>query len=385
MRLFSRSSAFAIVVLLCAPTLFADDNDQLPGSTASSADIVFASGREFSIIRSGEIHRYAADAPEVLGLSLLSGDMVQTGADTFVEIQLLPAGSVLKLAENTSFLLKSVGGQGADPSASFGLVYGRVRAKVAKLTGSGSFSIRSGPTVAGVRGTDFGLDATVPSFPREAGAEVATPASPAVKVYCFSGEVAVYPSVPESSASPDAASPTGDADPGAPLSSLPYVVLQADEQAEVALASGIPLVERSSVDEETKSYWMANDFRATPEVPAPAGADLSVPSGASVAAPLPPAPAPAPEKVVELRYVQPDYAPYDRALAFKNGAIVGAGLFSLLGIGFQVTGVVKIGAGDYDSGAKWVTAGSVGMGAGVVALILGFLAAPVSSTPPASP
>jgi hypothetical protein len=38
------------------------------------------------------------------------------------------------------------------------LVYGRVRAKVDKLAGTDTFTIRSATSVAGVRGTDFGVD-----------------------------------------------------------------------------------------------------------------------------------------------------------------------------------------------------------------------------------
>jgi len=87
------------------------------------------------------------DDPETIGLRIEPGDLVQTKASTFVEIQLVrrvPCSSSPRTAPSSSR-----GSETRAESVSLGLIYGRVRAKVAKLSGAESFSIRSGGTVAG--------------------------------------------------------------------------------------------------------------------------------------------------------------------------------------------------------------------------------------------
>ena len=165
--------------------------------------IIYADGKELSIFRKGEYISYDLANVDVVGLPLLPGDMIQTDKGTFLEIQLHPTKSVLKIAENTTFSVQNLETSGG---GGFELTYGRVRAKVDKLTGRDPFSIRGRGAVAGVRGTDFGFDYIAD--------KEATGLTAATKVYCFEGSVAVTKVAPTATkVAPPAASQAAETKP----------------------------------------------------------------------------------------------------------------------------------------------------------------------------
>lgn len=140
--------------------------------------IAFAYGDEVSI-QSGSTYRNLKIGKDaVLGQQLKQGDLVQTGPKTVMEIQFQPSGTILKIAENTSVRISELaGGKGT-----MEVLYGRVRSKVSKLSGTDSYQVKSATAVAGVRGTDFGYDVlVVPGAAKLMQAQV----------YCFEGTVAV--------------------------------------------------------------------------------------------------------------------------------------------------------------------------------------------------
>ncbi|WP_455381424.1 FecR domain-containing protein [Salinispira pacifica] len=147
--------------------------------------ILYAQGSDLSIYRNGTLTDYDLSTSDVIGLPLFTGDLVQTGPGTFVEIQLQPSTTQLKIAENTTFRIQGLGGEGR---GQIDLTYGRIRAKVESFAanvardGSFPFSIRGQSAVAGVRGTDFGYDFI-------AGTDGET--IPLTRVYCFEGSVEV--------------------------------------------------------------------------------------------------------------------------------------------------------------------------------------------------
>jgi urease accessory protein UreE len=95
-----------IILLIAGGLLSAQEEDSIFGV------ILYAEGVELSIFRQGELIRYDLFQDDVLGLPLLQGDMVQTEDNSFVEIQLLPSESVVKVAENTTFEITSIGEAG---------------------------------------------------------------------------------------------------------------------------------------------------------------------------------------------------------------------------------------------------------------------------------
>jgi len=118
---------------------------------------------------------------DVIGMEIQSGDMVLTDEGSFVEIQLNNGdGGVVKLAENTTFTVSSLDGNGGGV---FKLIFGRIRVKVATLTGGSRLWVTGADTVAGVRGTDFGYDLFYD--PADDTGERQT------SVYCFEGAVDV--------------------------------------------------------------------------------------------------------------------------------------------------------------------------------------------------
>lgn len=207
------------------------------------AFVIYAEGYNVSIFRNGELQTYDVLVDDVVGMPLLPGDLVQTDGDTFVEMQVMPSRTVVKIAENTTFEIESLGGAGG---GSFAMNYGRIRARVERITSNETFQVRGFSAVAGVRGTDFGYDQVVE---REAAGELQT------RVYVFEGEVEVSERQaddgPDDAASGDDPAATGDGEQPAdgaetePPAESQRVVLGANEMVNVVSAVPAELVEEA--------------------------------------------------------------------------------------------------------------------------------------------
>src|SRR5260370_13754551 len=90
-----------------------------------------------------------------VGATLHEGDTVQTQAGGRVEIE-LPAGSVIRLGEGSKLRLTA-----AQPEKAFSarLFLGNFWTKVHKLVAGETFQVETENGVAGVRGTEFRLQA----------------------------------------------------------------------------------------------------------------------------------------------------------------------------------------------------------------------------------
>ncbi|MCG8481062.1 MAG: FecR family protein [Spirochaetales bacterium] len=232
------------------------------------AFVIYAEGFDLSIFRNGELSTYDVLVDDVLGMPLLAGDLVQTGGDTFVEIQVMPSRTIVKVAENTTFEIESLGGAGG---GTFNMNYGRLRARVERITTNETFEIRGFTAVAGVRGTDFGYDMVVE---REATNELQT------RVYVFDGEVEVSENVAaeadvdgaEQVATPQTVRLTADEMVSVvtevPASLATDAVRPAlpdeplDERAEPDGAPPRPVVfQPESLQEEIEQFWDERDFQ----------------------------------------------------------------------------------------------------------------------------
>lgn len=156
---------------------------QLLMAQSGTAVIVYAEGDGFSLIRDGENNFFEVDYDDILGMLLYTGDTILTEEDTFLEVQVTSNASLIKVAENTTFSFDEIGNFGG---GSLKVVYGRIRAKINKLTNDDQFSITGSGTVAGVRGTDFGYDLT---FGKDIAEDEAN--ETITSVYCFEGAVLV--------------------------------------------------------------------------------------------------------------------------------------------------------------------------------------------------
>ncbi len=213
------------------------------------ATVVYAEGKRFSVIRDGKTVNYSPESPEVIGLAIERGDILQTAPDTYLEISIRPISASVQLAENTTFRCDS---DDSGMKSEGKLYYGRVRAKVAKLTDSSSYKITAPSLVAGVRGTDFGCDHFY-IRPQALSTPDTTPASPVLsRVFCFEGHVLVAPV-----ATPD----------------LETVMIAGGEMVESsapAVASGatepVTLV-KAPVSTEVDEFWKGREFHPVPGEP----------------------------------------------------------------------------------------------------------------------
>ncbi len=230
------------------------------------AFIIYAEGYDVSIYRNGELTTYDVLVDDVLGMPLLAGDMIQTDADTFLEIQVMPARTVIKVAENTTFEIERIGGTGG---GTFNMTYGRLRARVERATQTDPFEVRGFSAVAGVRGTDFGYDSVVE---RKQLGELRT------RVYVFEGEVDVSDRpAPELEEEPQVVRLASNQmvnvvtevpervlprveDPDAPL--LPDDP-EADPRPVVTPARRV-VFEQQEIEPEVQEFWTREDFREDP-------------------------------------------------------------------------------------------------------------------------
>lgn len=343
--------AFFLIVPLMSVVFCRGLVAQGASSKASSAyaEIVFFEGADLQILRSNG--KVASDEP--IGLKLLPGDQVQTGAKTQVELVLLPRRSRIRLSENTAVTIRDLG---EDGSTGLELLYGRLRSKVTKLaSGNAPYKVSSQSCVAGVRGTDFGCDVLV----SPSGALAPT------RVYCFEGSVEIDPSraakaasQPEAPAAAYAPAPSDAEAATAPL------VISAGAMAlvEAATATKAVSIIEKPIEAEVSAYWRANDFTKAEPV------GLTSPPIAPVAAAVtlpPPSNAPG-----------IDWTPIRSRLAAKNSAIIGSASFILIGSAFEAASLI-IRASDSTQADNLLRVGTIWSAVGLPILVFAFTIDPL--------
>jgi hypothetical protein len=312
------------------------------------ASITYAEGSSFVLVRNGKASAWQVSSPAVIGMEIRQGDIIQTGAGTFMELAIHPISAAIQLAENTSFRCDA----DATGTKSTGeLFYGRVRAKVARLTGTSSYRISSPSLVAGVRGTDFGCDviALRPSGAAGTGASTATTPNPATgnspildRVFCFEGSVLV-------------AETSGSA--------MNTVLIGPEEMVEKVVSPDLKAASDASatlqkkvLSPEVDSFWKARPITAIPApVPVASGFDGTLtitdrpwPEGRN-------------EKTV-----------------YRNRAIPSAMAFALIGLGSLSCAGAAAWSSQVDSGNPLVapanSAGLIMIGSGTVLALLSLIA-----------
>lgn len=148
----------------------------LPLGAQSPSD---TAGNISAVMPTTTVARGAAKASPAIqavkGTPLLWRDTVQTGKSGRVRVQ-LEDNSVLSLGPDSK--LRVVKHDARTQQTSLELAYGRIRCEVAKITRAhGSFELRTPTSVAGVIGTDFGADSSIPGQ---------------TKYICISGTVRIY-------------------------------------------------------------------------------------------------------------------------------------------------------------------------------------------------
>jgi hypothetical protein len=306
--------------------------------SSAYAEVVFIEGRDLTILRSGE----SLGIEDPMGERLISGDQIQTGARTSVELVMMPRKSRLRLSENTIVTIRDLGGNG---STGLELLYGRLRSKVEKVaTGDAPYKVSSRSFIAGVRGTDFGCDvlATRP------GEESRT------KVYCFEGSVEVSP--PEATEAGEEEAEEADE----ARTEFTSVVVAAGTMAIIGASSDgkAVVLEERPIDAETSAFWQGNGFTATQ----PAGVTVASDAGALPSGDLP----------------RIDLEPARKSLARKNSLALSGAM--LVGMGMAIEGVALLMKSSQSDG--YFIAGSISALLGLPLIVFSIPMDPLSGVRP---
>ncbi|MCP5514149.1 MAG: FecR domain-containing protein [Spirochaetales bacterium] len=218
--------------------------------TSQSCVIIYADGDGFTHVRGGTDVYYDLFETDVLGLVFRQGDILITEPGTVLELQVSGSDSIIKISENSSFRIDTFPEKGG---GLFSLTYGRIRAKVEKLTGSQSFKIDGKSAVCGVRGTDFGYDIIAdPAGLRE---DILS------RVYCFSGSVEVVKKTEQ-----PVLTDTSAVLPGQIITSPKEnsIIITANEMVAIKTSEPEKLLAAETVPDDVTSYWDINDFISKP-------------------------------------------------------------------------------------------------------------------------
>lgn len=107
---------------------------------------------DVELLRDGEI-RAGADLD--IGETILDLDVIQTGFDGFVELQLtVPSGISVRIQENSAYYVEH-SSSGERSSVTVRLLSGKMEMAVSELSRGSSLSVETQTAVLGVRGTEF--------------------------------------------------------------------------------------------------------------------------------------------------------------------------------------------------------------------------------------
>jgi hypothetical protein len=284
-----------------------------------TAVIVYAEGNDISVIRD----RREMKVDEALGFVIQAGDIVQTGKNTVIELSVKPKKAVIRVSGNTTLQFR---GSYQTGETSLAVLYGRVRAKVEKLIGAERFTLRNEGTVAGVRGTDFGMDVVV-SKASELGESK-------VNVYSFEGELSVETALNASSA--------------VQASSL----IKTGEMAEVVVKDQTVSLVTTKVADEVQEYWTANAFKSEDassivqtqvlaEAEEPVQTDALQAEGTEIVPSVPVAAA--------IEAPRMDWSAQKKTLGLKNGMLGTSAVLVAAGAGLGIYGAYRKGTLTNDS------------------------------------
>jgi hypothetical protein len=306
-------------VFMVSSTIFAQDQIQ--------GHIYYATGEDFTLTVQGRREMYQSKGIAGAGLIINSGDMVQTGRESFVELQLIPSATVIKIAENTSFLF-----HGPEPGRSLTveLLYGRLRV----ITGFGeNLTVKAGNALVDLQQGDVSLDFVIrPGIS-------ASSTQMSLQVGVFSGNAELVP-LPERS------------------SEISRIDITKDQL--VSLENHPPLffVDRRPLDTAVVDYWVRHNFTGT----APLAMPAVVPPKVSEVEP---------EPDTQVQYTPMEYTPPRQIERIKNTYIITGIVLTVAGAAIQGLGLAAIYTGS-GKAHYYVSTGFIPIGLGVITLCASF-------------
>jgi hypothetical protein len=218
----------SIILLLCvgaATGLYA----QNLGTSRFSGSVNSSGADSFVVANNGRQQTYQTGNIPANGLALQNADVIQTGPNNYVEVQLDPSGAIVKLAENTSVTFNDLGS--AKRSAVLTFLYGRMR--IVNSGGNGTVTIQAGNAAVEFSRGDLALDFAV--IPGSANTQ------PQLQVSTLSGTAQVVAS---------AASPGATRTP-----------LYEHETVTFDVTTRLAVINRQPLNQELAAYWSRNGFR----------------------------------------------------------------------------------------------------------------------------
>ena len=217
--------------------------------------IIYAEGEGFTVVSGGEEYYFDLYEEDVIGLELKKDDMVFTEGDTLLEIQIASSNNIIKVSENSSLMIDDFEEKGG---GEFALSYGKIRAKVEKLTGTQQFKIDGKSAVCGVRGTDFGYD--VVADPLGVEEDLIT------RIYCFEGSVEVEKKeeieIETEGKVEEVISETAAEGEAAPEAEK--IIISAEEMVALSTREPEKKLVSEKISEEITTYWGMHDFKTEP-------------------------------------------------------------------------------------------------------------------------
>jgi hypothetical protein len=322
----------------------------LAAQDSESAVIYQAAGSDFSLSSGEARHIFSPEALASGGLILNPKDLIQTGPGVFLEIQLLPSGTLIKLSENTSFVFNGydLSGHFAD----FGLLYGRIRLVSGTGGGNKTAVVRAANISVRIEEGDLGIDYVMEPLARSRGGMP----KPAFRLYDFSGRAEVFPF------------PSG----GSPIQAggIQSIAIREREALFLEIASPMVFAERRSLDKGIIDFWNRHNFSGTPPLTMPPVALLEIPGETAITG----VPAEIPETAVsDNLFSFQDYLAFSRARTLKNTALVAGVLLTAASITAQGLAYSRFNT-EHDAFARNVfTAAYAPMGIGLFTILMGIL------------
>jgi len=239
----------------------------MPFSIAAQEDgarIYHLEGTSFALTVRGERIIMNTESVRAGGVNLERAGIVHTGASTFLEIQLIPSGTVIKMSENTSLVYNGIDTTGG--FVDLGLLYGRIRVVTGNGMGAGPVVIRSGGISSRTETGDLGAD-----YVLEPGDRNSIP-RPLFRVHTFRGGAEVFP--------------YGRGGPQPYLGGSQTLFANEGESLTLDISSSYTFVEKKPLGEETLNYWMLFNFAGISPIPMPATAIVKARQEPVVSAPV---------------------------------------------------------------------------------------------------
>jgi hypothetical protein len=222
-----------------------------------SARVYHLEGRDFSLVLNNEQTVFHGDALIGGGIDLEPSGTVHTDAGTFLEIQLIPSGTVIKLADNTSFVYNGFDEQGR--FVELGLIYGRIRVVT---NGRNTVVIRSGGVSVRIEDGDLGVD-----YFLEPGGQSSVQ-RPLYRFYAFRGGMDVFPyGYGASSGYSSGGYASGGS--GAYFSGAQTLTAKKGESLTLEISSSHTFAEKQSLGSDILAYWRRNNFAGSPPLSMP--------------------------------------------------------------------------------------------------------------------